>query len=678
MAGCEKKNTGSRGLYGKYKTILFFLLHILCAGGAFAQTKDKEQPLTEKDTALVNTLLDQSRKYFTDSPAKAISLATRARSIAQELHFMRGEAYALKNIGIAWYFQGKYFEALDFYQQSLNYFTEIKDYVGIANIYSNIGVVYYDQSDDVKALENYLQSLKYAELSGDKLRILSALNNVGGVYTNKPATYDKALRYYLQALPLCEELGKKDELGAISVNIGFIYSETHEPGKAMVYFKKALKTYANSEGSLNAYNAIGKLYTDEGKYELALESLNKALNLAEKLNVKLSIVKSLTRLGNLYTKQEQYKIAIDYYKKAEKLAVDISAKIELKDLYQQMSLAYSKSADYRKAFQYQSLFSTIKDTLYNNENDRKLGSMQFDHDLQKKQGEINLLTKDKALSELQVKRQKFARNAFAGGLALVFLIALLILWNYTQKVKTNRMLDRQKDQIEHLLLNILPSEVAKELQDNGEATPRNYDSVAVMFTDFKSFTVHADKLSPGELVAELNACFIAFDDIIGRYNLEKIKTIGDSYMCAGGIPTADPMYAHNMVKASLEIQDYMEYYNSRRKELGLAPWDLRIGIHVGPVVAGVVGKRKYAYDIWGSTVNIASRMESNGAPGQVNISASAYDIIKDQFICSHRGKIYAKNVGEIDMYFVEKNVPASRAAGNAVVILNNAEPAAVR
>ncbi|KAK6033560.1 adenylate/guanylate cyclase catalytic domain protein [Ostertagia ostertagi] len=622
------------------------------------------------DTTTVNTLIQQSKAYFTDSPAKAIELATRARQLAESLHFQKGEAYALKNIGIAYYFQGKYVEALEYYQQSLNFFTEIKDYVGMANMYSNIGVVYYDQSDDVKALENYLQSLKFAELSGDKLRILSALNNVGGVYTNKAATYSKALQYYLQALPICEELGKKDELGAISVNIGFIYSEKQDPAKAMIYFQKALKTYGNSEGSLNAYNAIGKMYTDEGNYPMALENLNKALRLAEKLNVKLSMVKSFTRLGNVYAKQGDYKNAIAYYMKAEKPAQEIGAKLELKDIYQQMSMSYARSADYGNAFKYQSLFSSIKDTLYNIENDKKLGSIQFDFDLQKKQGEINLLTKDKALNELQIKRQKFARNAFAGGLVLVFLIAALIFRNYREKVKTNRMLDQQKDQIEHLLLNILPSEVAKELQVNGQATPRNYDSVAVMFTDFKSFTTHADKLSPQELVEELNACFIEFDNIIEKYNLEKIKTIGDSYMCAGGIPTPDNMRAHNIVNASLEIQDYIIANNNRRKEAGLEPWDLRIGIHVGPVVAGVVGKKKYAYDIWGSTVNIASRMESNGEPGQVNISAAAYELVKDTFNCTYRGKIYAKNVGEIDMYFVER-IAADRLYVNTIMVEDN-------
>jgi class 3 adenylate cyclase len=602
---------------------------------------------------MVNSLLAKSKLHFTDTPALAIELATRAKTIAEKIHFSKGEAYALKNIGITYYFQGKYLEALETYRQSLKIFTDMQDNVGIANLYSNIGVVYYDQGDDIKALENYLQSLKFAEMSGDKLRMLTALNNVGGVYNQKTASHDKALEYYLKALPICEELGKKDELGAISVNIGSIYFDKQEDDKALLYFNKALKAYGNSEGSLNAYNALGKLYTREEKFDLALKNQNTALALAQKLNIKISIVQSLRGLGDVYVRKGDYKSAIEYYKNAEGPALELRANNELKDLYQQMSMAYERSSDYKNAFKYQFLFSDIKDTLYNIEADKKLGSLQFDFDLQKKQGEINLLTKDKALSESQLKRQKLVKNAFAGGLLLVFLIALLIFRNYRAKVKTNKILDQQKAQIEDLLLNILPAEVAKELQMNGQSSPRNYDCVSVMFTDFKNFTIHADKLSPEELVQELNACFIAFDEIIGKYNLEKIKTIGDSYMCAGGIPTPDALQAYNMVNASLEIQQYIIQNNKRREAAGLEPWDLRIGIHVGPLVAGVVGKKKYAYDIWGSTVNIASRMESNGEPGRVNISASTYELIKNVFPCSYRGKIYAKNVGEIDMYFVE-------------------------
>lgn len=618
-----------------------------------------------QDTALVNSLIKESKGYFTDSPALAISLSNKAQVLATSIEYSEGKAYALKNIAITYYYQGKYLEALDYYTQSLNIFKEIEDNVGMANIYSNIGVIYYDQGDDAKALENYLSALKYSELSGDSLRTLTTLNNIGGVYSQKSATQDKALEYYLKALPISEQLGRSNELGAIAVNIGSIYIQKNDYKGAKIYFDKALRAYGDAEGSLNAYNAIGDLYLKEGKYELALENNRKAFELAKKLNVKISKVQSLRGLGNVFSKQGAYEKAIDYYKQAETFALEIHANNELKDLYEQMAITYQKFGDYKNAFAYQAKFTSIKDTLYNIETDKKLGGLQFDFDMQKKQGEINLLTKDIALNELLLNRQKLAKNAFATGLLLVFLIALLIFRNYRVKVKTNKKLDQQKAQIESLLLNILPAEVAKELRVKGEATPRHYESVPVMFTDFKSFTVHADKISPQELVAELNACFIAFDTIIEKYNLEKIKTIGDSYMCAGGLPSPDDNSVHKIVKASLEIQQYIIGNNQRRLQAGREAWDLRIGVHVGPVVAGVVGKRKYAYDIWGSTVNIASRMESNGEPGYVNISSSTYEIVKNEFECIHRGKIYAKNVGDIDMYFVKQeyasneSIPAS-------------------
>jgi class 3 adenylate cyclase len=211
----------------------------------------------------------------------------------------------------------------------------------------------------------------------------------------------------------------------------------------------------------------------------------------------------------------------------------------------------------------------------------------------------------------------------------------------------------QKIEIEKLLLNILPSETAQELKEKGYATPKYYENVSVLFTDFKDFTKIAEGLSPQELVAELNACFIAFDEIIEKNNLEKIKTIGDAFMCAGGIPLSNQSHPMDAIRAGLEIQEYMNTMNEKRKEKGVLPWNLRIGIHTGPVVAGVVGRRKFAYDIWGDAVNIASRMESSGEAGKVNISDSTFNLVKDKYFCQYRGKVSAKNKGDVDMYFVE-------------------------
>ena len=256
-------------------------------------------------------------------------------------------------------------------------------------------------------------------------------------------------------------------------------------------------------------------------------------------------------------------------------------------------------------------------------------------------------------SELDLQRQKAIRNATSVTGILLLLLAIGLFNRYRYVRKTKKIIEDEKDRSEKLLLNILPYETAEELKEKGSATPKQYDMVSVLFTDFKGFTTIAEKLTPEQLVAELNQCFLQFDHIIDKHNLEKIKTIGDAYMCAGGIPVANTTNPSDVVKAGLEIKAYMDRVKSEREASGQDYWELRIGIHTGRVIAGVVGKNKFAYDIWGDAVNTASRMESSGEPGKVNISGDTFELVKDQFNCVYRGKIKAKNKGDIDMYFVE-------------------------
>jgi guanylate cyclase len=236
---------------------------------------------------------------------------------------------------------------------------------------------------------------------------------------------------------------------------------------------------------------------------------------------------------------------------------------------------------------------------------------------------------------------------FVINLAAVGCIIFLMVYYFVRKKNFFQA------QSEALLLNILPKEIADELKANGSAEPRQFEQVTVMFTDFKNFSKIAEKLSPSELVTEIDTVFKAFDRIIGKCIIEKIKTIGDAYMCAGGLPVPNTSHPFDVVHAAMEIQQFIKLYIQECRELGKDPFEIRIGIHTGPVVAGIVGEKKFAYDIWGDTVNTASRMESSGVAGKINISGTTYELIKDKFNCVYRGKIQAKNKGEIDMYFVE-------------------------
>jgi adenylate cyclase len=602
----------------------------------------------------VNTLLEISREFMSSSADSSFYYAQKAAQLAGKTQFLSGQALATKSLGNIRYVQGNYVEAIQFWQEAHALYDSIGDHTGVSTVLSNIGVVYYNEGDKLKALDYYLKSLKVAEDHNIKLREAIALNNLGTVYHDNPETHDKAQDYFQKALPMLEELGDMNAYGTTATNLGEIYSIRGDEKTAMVYFEKALKAFEDSISMSYTLNKMGSLFFRRGDLDKAIQYHLRAYNMTRKLDAKLEMAESLLGLGNAYREQGFFDSAISTYLKAEIFARETNSFTQLVDVYQGLALTYEQKKDFPKAYQYHGMYSSVKDSVFNTDANQRLSRLIFNYEIDKKENEIDLLTKDKALKELEIKRQRFAKNASLIGLLLIVAIAVMLYRNYRMKAKTNAILDKKNAEIERLLLNILPAEVANELKSEGQATPRYFEQASVLFTDFKSFTKMADVLSPQELVAELNECFMAFDDIITKHGLEKIKTIGDSYMCAGGLPSPDPNHVHNIVKAGFDILRYMDQWNQKRAARNQAPWELRIGIHAGPVVAGVVGKTKYAYDIWGSTVNIASRMESNGEPGQVNVSETVYEIIKDSYPCTYRGKITAKNIGEIDMYFVHE------------------------
>ena len=267
--------------------------------------------------------------------------------------------------------------------------------------------------------------------------------------------------------------------------------------------------------------------------------------------------------------------------------------------------------------------------------------------------ENNLSTDVFTQNRLEILKLLAAQTAISMENAVLYRDLELKVQDRTKTIETQKeIIESEKNKADELLFNILPRSTANELKTKGYSDPRSFDSVTTLFTDFVGFSNITEQISPRELIDDLNTCFMAFDEISGKNNMERIKTIGDSYMCAGGIPVENKTHALDAVSTALAMREFIDKWNLDRSASGKESWRARIGIHTGPVIAGVVGKKRFAYDIWGDSVNIASRMEASGQPGEINISASTFNLIKDVYDCTHRGKITAKNKGEIDMYFV--------------------------
>ena len=310
---------------------------------------------------------------------------------------------------------------------------------------------------------------------------------------------------------------------------------------------------------------------------------------------------------------------------------------DVQGCYLQLSEAYKLLGNYKAALKAYEQYVIYKDSVFNKANTEKITRLEVTAEYEKVQLADSLKNAEtKKLAEAKLKRQR--SYTFAG------IVGVLLLLGFSFFIV------RERKKSDKLLLNILPSEIAKELKHKGESDARLFDDVTVLFTDFVGFTTVSEKLTPKQLVDELHTCFTAFDGIMARYGIEKIKTVGDAYLAVCGLPLANTNHAENVVNAAIEIRDFML---ARKQQLVDVGFNIRIGVHSGNVVAGIVGVKKFAYDIWGDTVNTAARMEQKSEAGKINISQNTYELVKGKYNCSYRGEVEAKNKGMLKMYFVE-------------------------
>jgi adenylate cyclase len=535
-------------------------------------------------------------------------------------------------------------------------------------------------------MKDLRQAVKYAE---ELISLAKELNEpkfeqqgyfLKGNHKRKMGELDEALEAYIKS---AEAAGNANSLRAEGITYGAIadiYSLSNNHNNAMLYYRKAISTLRQSDDSIalasNILNAgdeflhrdmfdsayayfkesslifekldyltgkayslgnIGMVYANIGQRDLAEKNINEAIIILEELEDFYPICVYLLYMSDIYSVKDDESTAMEYAFKSLQLAEVHGLKEQISNANLKLSELYEKSGNAGESLKYYKNHIAFRDSVNNLMSIQKMADLRTDFEVAQKQVEVDMLN--------QAKRN--TRIVIIGLIIIVFLGAIILgtLYWYYKNIQI------EKKRSEKLLLNILPFETAQELKLNGKVEAVKIDMVTVLFTDFVEFSVLAKSIESKKLVNSIDFYFKAFDEIITKYGLEKIKTIGDSYMCAGGLPLPDETHVIKIIKAAKEILDFVE--QKKKSEDGKPHFDVRIGLHTGPVVAGIVGIKKWQYDIWGDTVNIASRMESASLPGKINISETTYEEIKNYFPCSYRGEIEMKNRGIMKMYFLD-------------------------
>ena len=650
--------------------VLAFL--IVLAFPLCAVSQKQGQPLVDsllKTLPQANSDMDKSRLlnalshncYFINC-SQGLKYGSQALIIAQKSDLKAELADAYDGIGMNFMGKGDYDTAINCYNISQNIYEQLNDKKMIARELGNEGLVYNAQSDYPKALKYFLDALKLAEDATDKNQIALLSGYISRVYVSE-SDFKKAMEYATRALNIHTALKDNLGMGLDYGTIGIVYMEMGKYDSASFYDFKSMDIHqklGNNEETKNELSALGLLYAKEVDYGKSLDYESQALRMDNELDDKDAKAINLAQIGedNLRIAEDlssktkmdflmpmgeengtiRYMTnAIDSLDESIILCKQVGDLNTMQTAYSDLSEAQSTNGNYGLARENYKQYELYRDSVYSEKSKMRIDNLEMQR---------NLILKDQQIqtANMQAAKRRNLVIYMLGGFAFLLLILLFVI--------------RERRRSENLLLNILPAQTAKELKMKGKAAANSYTLVTVMFTDFKNFTKLAENMTPQELVEEIHYCYSEFDKILSNHNVEKIKTIGDGYMAAGGLPVENKTNPVDTIMAALEIQRFMKAEKERRVREKKVFFELRIGINTGPVVAGIVGIKKFAYDIWGDTVNIASRIESAGEVGDVTISGTTYECVKDSFNCIYKGKTEAKNKGMIDVYVAESRKTA--------------------
>lgn len=531
---------------------------------------------------------------------ESIIMHERALKGAESISDQIAIAMSHHGLGVAYGKLGNYDDELLHYSQSLEIKEKYNERVGIADICTSIGINLSMKGEYSKALDSHYRALKIKEELGDQWGIAYSNNCLAFIFYTQE-NYVEALQRLQFSLAARKRLG--DDLGLAEVynNIGLIEGKCGNTGKSLANLFEAQKIYVslgNPIGIAKSHLFIGVAYYEHLLYSLAIENLEIALHDFRRMGSKEQTAVTLVHLGNCYLQLKNHTLSEQYLFQGIKLAREIGLKDEVKEALKSLSELEKLRQNFEQALIYREEYFQLEKQLTGAEMNQKIRSV-----------------------EIKIEQDK------------------------------NSELKTEKEISERILYNIFPSHIADRLKQVGKIEPESFENVSILFTDFKDYTILSEKLDPLKVVSELHECFKVFDEIIVKYKIEKIKTIGDAYMAVSGLFNNQGNQAEDIVNAALEIRDFMI---NRKKQIGENAFEIRIGINSGSVIAGVIGANKYAYDVWGDSVNLAARLEHESDPGKINIGETTYQQVRNKFRCLYRGELPAKNKGLVRMYFVER------------------------
>ena len=497
-----------------------------------------------------------------------------------------------------------------------------------------------------EALEAFFTSISVAEQAELTTEVGMSNISIAGLYKELGNATNTNI-YYKAGIDILRQTDHEIALASALLNAGDAALIFGEYEQALKYFDESGELFKDLDYPIGtAYNLgnIGMVYAEQGNDALAEENIQNAVSMLEELEDYYGISIYLTYMSEIYQRKGEFSKAMDYAHRSLDLAKNRGLTKEISEANLLLANLHEENGDPASAYPFYKDHIIHRDSVINIDVVEQMADQRTEFEVSQKQFELDLV-------EQKRKNERIVNYATGGVLIFIAILAYVLYRRFLFAKKTKQIIEQEKDRSDQLLLNILPQETADELKAAGKVKARKYDPVTVFFSEFKGFTSYSEGLSPEDLVETVGYYFSKFDSIVEKYGLEKIKTIGDAYMCVGGIHDNSEDHVERMIKAAMEIRDFVE--ETRRDDKAAdKTFDIRIGINTGPVVAGVVGSKKFAYDIWGDTVNVAARMESMSEPGMINISEQTYELIKDKWPCDYRGEFEVKNRGMMKMYFV--------------------------